>query len=215
MPMVTEKTMRAIAIVAIAFSIASLLYYVMGITAFFQRGIDVIETMFLFAVWAPLLIATIVAAIMLAKGYVTLSSHKGVSGVAVLCILASLSIFLIVITPRAGWITNAVRSSAEQITDDGRYIYRLDIVNLFQKNAESRIYVKDTVSGVESQILIDIRLEEIGGISLDRGEAWIEMGQTSEDGIYRTRILHDRLLKSSPSEFFIVDIGAGTALSIP
>jgi len=50
MSAITEKMIRVIAIIVIAFSIASLLYYVMGITAFFQRGIDVIETMFLFAV---------------------------------------------------------------------------------------------------------------------------------------------------------------------
>jgi hypothetical protein len=206
-----NRVIKVVMIVTIIFGTGALTYFVLGVTAVFQRGIDLAETAYLIAAGIPLVIATITIIMLLTKSEDISSVGKVALCVIAICVALWCASILIINTPMAGWITEKAYSSLEQITDDGKYEYQFDLINFGQRNVKTQIRLIDMITKEEKHIPIDVNAGQITFFSYNFDDAWIDLKPSGISGIYIMKVLQRQILKSSPSEFFEIDIEAGTA----
>ena len=89
MKMLVFAITKIIPIICIIFSIYSMAYFMIGITAGFNRGFDVIATTLIIVMWIPILIFTLIAAILLYKGWNAQSVHPAIYITVFYCIYFS------------------------------------------------------------------------------------------------------------------------------
>lgn len=90
-----------------------------------------------------------------------------------------------------------------QITTDGQYEYQLELVNLFQKNSNARLYIKRISDGEEMHIPLDMHLNKIKGLSEEKVNYWVMMDGTFEKDKY---IMHTTSKFPLPDKKYKVDL---------
>ncbi len=186
------KTTLIISILAVSFA---MIWFILGSTACFQRNMDVVENVTLISVWLPALALVVLAVFILKKGWLPITVTAK-TGLIIAITVASLffAITLIRTTTLHGWIKEKVDEDYIQITEDEKYEYRLELVNMFQRNSYARIYIKNIADGKEVKIPLDIPTKEkyvlSGGKDYmtnpdpDNLPVWTKMMPTDEDGVY-------------------------------
>lgn len=197
-----------------------MLYYLIGSTAFFQRNIDLIRTVVLFAVGGPVFVFIILSVLALKKDWFPTQFVGKISLLIIIIIFSLISITtLFRYTNPHGWIKENVLKDYTQTTIDNKYEYRLELVNLFQKNSFARIYIKDISNDYETKISLDIPVCEkeviIGGEGYTNSDlniygVWSELTPSDTKGIYvlTTTELFDR----ENSYCFQINIADKTAI---
>lgn len=171
-------------IVSSVINFISLIWFVLGTTSNFNRGIDLATTiLFFYPVLPsiPMLIASIYLIIIVKDESMT--TFKSYLSKMLPIGLLLISIPLILNVNTSGWLTKNIKQDLKQITIDGKYEYCMQLVNLFQKNSYARLYLKDTGSEKGIYILLDIPTREIGGLSLDKFFSRLE--PTPDSNIYK------------------------------
>lgn len=94
-----------------------------------------------------------------------------------------------------------------QVTSDGKYEYKLELVNLFQKNAYARLYIKNVDSRTERRIRVPMDISQIHGINISANSPnyWTIVELTAVPGIYSLQTTKDFPLKKE----FIIDMDNG------
>ena len=162
-----DTTAVTLWVVAIVIFFVSLLWFLFGTTAFFQRGIDLETTVWYGFFWVPVLIFTIaIILVLVLKQQWLLNIANTISAQRLLALMlipvALLSaVFSYHQTPTAGWLTERVKGDVIQLTADGKYEYRVEVVNQFQKNAYVRLYLKSMSTGNIAIIRLSAQMEEI------------------------------------------------------
>ncbi|WP_059172939.1 hypothetical protein [Bacillus sp. FJAT-27445] len=189
-------------------SVFSLLWFLLGTTANFQRYFDLVDTVFLIYFWFPNLVLTIALAFFLSKGWMP-ASWKGYLGIFSGLILALvLSLILIKNVNTHGWLTETIRSDTLKITVDKKYEYRLELINLFQRNSRAELYVKTINSSEVIKIPVDIDTKEISGIWTDNEVNWVLMEPKGNSDRY---ILTTTEELGIPEEKFEINIPKATS----
>ena len=185
---------KIIWIIAVIVVFVSLMWFLLGTTSFFRRGIDLPTTYLFITVWTPALLFTILSVILLTKGWIpaSLIARIGLLAAVILFSLAfSSTLFKNVNTQ--GWLSERVKIDYTQITDDEKYEYRIEIVNMFQRNSYVRLHVKNASSSEEFTIILDIPIREIGAVQGGEEsqypepvepDVWSELVQTASEDIY-------------------------------
>jgi hypothetical protein len=72
------------------------------------------------------------------------------------------------------------------MTSDGKYEYRIELINLFQKNSKERLYLRQISTGEESFIPLQLNSKEIHGIGIpsDNDWSWATLRPTENPSIY-------------------------------
>ncbi|MCL2717360.1 MAG: hypothetical protein FWE14_01060 [Lachnospiraceae bacterium] len=191
MPIIT----KLIWIFAIVITFISLLWFLVGTTAFFQRGID-LETSFLYIfLWLPALLFIAVSIFALKKGWMPNHIYAQINLILVILFLTIVfSINLIKGVNPKGWLEERIFSDYIQITFDDKYEYQLELINPFQKNSYTQLYIKNISSGEEIRIPIDIQTKDIREsfhLSSDPRKVpsvkewvWSEMENGNKENIY-------------------------------
>jgi len=153
---------RTVWIIATAVLSLAIIWFLLASTAFFNRGIDLVETFIFIFVWAPALVVTVLLWIWLRKGWMPKELN---SQIMLLAIIIALTIgFSTALFNRAtpyGWLIPVVRSDWTQTTSDGKFEYRLEVINLFQRNARAQLYVRSIYTGDEMIIPTGINAREL------------------------------------------------------
>lgn len=203
-------------IVAIAVVSLSLVWFLLGSTALFQRDIDLVTTFVFVQVWAPALILTGLSILLLKRGWMPSNIFMQIGlGLAIIILTSIFTGTLFLNVDTKGWLTEKVRSDDAQITSDGKYEYRLELINLFQRNSYARLCVKDMFTGSGMIIPIDIRIREMNAIIISPDEIthWIQMKPSDIVEIY-TLTTTEELGINRPVEKFEVDMKAKTSQRI-
>ena len=216
-----QIALKSIWITAIVVISLSLMWFLLGSTAFFQRNIDIVTTFIFTYVWVPALLLIGVSILCLKKGWVPSNIFIQIGlaiGIITLSVIFSSTLFRYVNT--SGWLKESVTADYTQTTPDGKYEYKLELINLFQKNSCSRLSVKDISTGNEMTIPVDIRAEEIRAIIAPDSTrtvphipswVWAEMTRSGAETVYiltTTEHLKDTIEK------FEIDMEAKTAKKI-
>ncbi|MFD3257498.1 hypothetical protein ACE3MQ_02675 [Paenibacillus lentus] len=134
-------------------------------------------------------------------------SYVGISVALTLSTL--LSAALIQSVSSNGWTKEKIYNDTLKMTEDGRYEYRIELVNLFQRNSHARLYVKDMSSKQESYIpIIGIQTNKIVVLRVSETNHWVKLETTDNSSHY---ILYTTNEFSLPEEKFEIDIRAGTS----
>lgn len=200
--------LRLLLIAAIIFSASSFVWFLLGSTAYFQRGMDIIGTTYLWGAGIPVLLFAILFTILLIKGW-TPTSGVDYFGICVLLLLATLiSGALIQSVNTHGWADEKIRSDTLKISADGKYEYRVDLINLFQRNSHARLYLKEVSTGKEIYIPTEIQTRKINTLAVGRVNHWIKLEPMDNPSHY---ILYTTEELRIPEEKFEIDIIAGTS----
>lgn len=125
-------------------------------------------------------------------------------------LILSLPLFIGVET--RGWLYDDISSDPIHTTLDGKYEYRLDLINMYQKNSREQLMVRDVITGAERFIPVELNTNDLDGIrGGGRDWSWAVMSPTEVLDQY---LLTTTETLSMPQKRFIVDIRAGTSQRI-
>ena len=119
-----------------------------------------------------------------------------------------------------GWPGEIVLRDYMQTTADGKYEYRVEIINPFQRNGYVRLYVKELTTAEETIILLDIPIKDkaviVGGEDYvtpgpNDLPVWSALEPTSSPSVYvlTTTGMFDREKVYS----FLIDMESKTSCS--
>ena len=176
-----------------------------------QRGIDLISTVVLVYLGIPSILLIVVSSFLLLKKW---SPSRWWEVIGVFMIM----IAMLVMTPHlyknvetSGWLTEKLETDSIQQTSDQRYMYCLELINLFQQNGSARLYLKNANTREELRIAVDLPLNKIQGISWGEVPRFIQLEPTNDANIY---ILHTTESFPIPNEKFEIHIQEKTSVKI-
>lgn len=200
--------LRLSVIAIIILSASSFLWFILGATANLQREMDIIGTTYLLMVGIPVLLFAIFFTRLLIKRWTPTSGVHYIGVYIGLVILALLSVVLIQSVSSHDWTKVKIKSDSLKITDDGNYEYRIDFINLFQRNSNARLYLREVGTGEEKYIPINIQTRKIEALRVSKVNHWIILEPTNEPSRYFLSTTKELRI---PEEKFEIDIRAGTS----
>ncbi len=104
--------LRILLILSIIFSASSFVWFLLGSTAYFQRGMDIIGTTYLWGGGIPVLLFAVLFIVILIKGWTPTSrvDYVGICLVVVLSTVLSVALFQSVSTH--GWANEKIKSDS-------------------------------------------------------------------------------------------------------
>ncbi|TGV29180.1 hypothetical protein EN829_041185 [Mesorhizobium sp. M00.F.Ca.ET.186.01.1.1] len=198
-------------VITILVNLSGVIWFVLGSTANFQRDIDLISTVVLVYLGIPSILLIVVSSFLLLKKW---SPSRWWEVIGVFMIM----IAMLVMTPHlyknvetSGWLTEKLETDSIQQTSDQRYMYCLELINLFQQNGSARLYLKNANTREELRIAVDLPLNKIQGISWGEVPRFIQLEPTNDANIY---ILHTTESFPIPNEKFEIHIQEKTSVKI-
>lgn len=175
---------RSLWFLAILINLSALIWFIVGTTANFNRGMDLISTVIFTYIGIPSILLIVTSVILLLKGWLP-SSVKGIFAFSliIICMLA-FSPTLFKNVDRSGWLEEEVTTDSLQVTADNLYEYQIELINLFQKDSSARLYLKHTSTDEEIRIPLDVNLKEFAVLFVEKTNYWIVLETTSEEGMY-------------------------------
>lgn len=204
-----QEWSRVLLIMVVAFSLFSFVLFLLGATAYFQRGMDIIGTIILIGVGIPTLAITTYFTTLLLKGWTPTDGGHYIAFFLGLGILILLSFSLLQNVSTYGLTLEKIESDTLKITEDEKYQYRIDLINVFQRNSRARLFLKDISSEEEMYIPVDIQTRKIVGLSVGRINHWVKLEPTDEPSRYILYTTEE--LGRITEEKFEIDIKARTS----
>jgi len=204
------KLIQIIMYVSLAISIPALIFWILGTTAGFQRmGLDLLSTVVLAIHWVPTLVLTVFTIVSLKNG---LRYKSGLYiATTIILIIISVQLFTSDTINTYGWLRERVTSGNLHSTQDGKFEYRLDLINLFQRNSSARLFVRNLETREEKIISLPMNTRRIGGVSHGSHVHWITMEPTNVNYLYIVRTVNG-IGWQLDYEAYKVDIEARTAI---
>ncbi|MED1782885.1 hypothetical protein P4V43_13770 [Brevibacillus fortis] len=206
-----QLLLRLMWVITVLVNLSGVIWFVLGSTANFQRGMDLISTVLLLYLGIPSIILVVVSSFLLLKKW---SPSRWWEFIGVLIIVIS----LLLLTPHlyknvetSGWLTEKIRTDSIQQTPDGRFEYCMELINLFQKNSSARLYLKNTETLEEIRIHLEFPTKEITGVSWGDVNYFVKLEPTTNSNIY---ILNTTEEFPFPNEKYEINILEKTAVKI-
>lgn len=203
--------LRLFLIVVITFSASSLVWFLLGATAYFQRGMDIIGTAYLVGPGILVLLLVFLFSMLLLKGWIPRSKGDYVGICIGLLFSILISVALIQSVSTNGWANEKIRSDTLKMTADQKYEYRVDLINLFQRNSNARLYLKDISSQEEMYIQTEIQSRKIVGLKVSKINHWVKLEPTDNSSLY---ILHTTAALGIPLEKYEINIETRTSIKL-
>ncbi|MFC5701464.1 hypothetical protein ACFPVX_09210 [Cohnella faecalis] len=200
--------LRLLLVAVIIFCASSFVWFLLGSTAYFQRSMDIIGTTAFWGAAVPVLLFVGLFIILLIKGWKPTSGGQYAAISIGLLVSILLSVVLIQSVSTNGWANEKIESDSVKVTADKKYEYRIELISLFQKNGHARLYLKDSGSGTETYIPVDIQTRKIVGLGVKKVNHWVMLEPTDTESEY---ILYTTKELGIPEEKFKIDIIAGTS----
>lgn len=196
--------LKRMLLIVVFFTIGAFVWFLLGSTAFFQRGMDIIGTGVFLGAALPAIVLAGVFTLMLIKGWApkSMAQHVVLSVGLLLCVL--LSVALIQSVSTYGWAKEKIESDSLKVTSDNKYEYRIDLINLFQRNSHARLYLKDLDTEIELYIPVDIQTGEIVSIGVSGVNHWVKLEPT--DNKFQYVLYTTKDLGRLPEEKFEIDV---------
>jgi len=214
--------LRTISVIVFMVCSLALLFWLLGITAGFQRSIlqiDIVTLVFFVFAWIPIFVWTIITFIFLRGGSNAAVPIVFLQCIFVLCLfIFHLRVIRDITSIEAdmlfyakGWIIENVTEGIVQISDDKKFEYRLDLINIFQRNSRARLFVRNLETKEEKNIRLPMDTRRIYGFTQSRYNPWIRMESTDIPYHYIVRTVggFDQQLNA---ETYKIDMRARTAI---
>ncbi len=200
--------------IAIALNFGSNLLVIVAATANFQRSMDLESRFMLVIIGIPSLILLIMSV----GGLLTQSSKDALLAKYIAATI--IIVFLVVLIPinvrlaqsqAEGWLYDYVSSDPLKLTADGKYEYRMDLLNNSQRNHKEVLYIKERAGTEEKHIRLPIHEDSSKSYSFGSGRGdwgWARMMATTEPDQYE---LTTTEYLDVPIQTFMINVREGTA----
>lgn len=140
---------------------ALVVWMLLGYTANFQRMPDLVATVTLFMIALPLFLLSLLCLLSVTgpKIRLRLPLHLVLLGATVLMGIVAWNDARTI--DRVGWLEPYVQSDRLKITEDGRYVYQVEVANLAQRNRSARLFVEKREGGWEQRIPLKLSAQEM------------------------------------------------------
>lgn len=175
---------RAIWTITLVVNSISMIWFVLGSTAYFQRPLYLESILMLPILFVPSLVSVLFSVWLMVKGWIPSNGAEklGVFLIIAFLVFASQGLYRNVDTK--GWLYDKIISDPTiQVTSDEKYEYRLEIINFRQKNIRVQIFAINLITGEELHIPINIDANQTSGIVYGGGP-WIVMEPTTVPNEY-------------------------------
>lgn len=203
--------LRFLIIGIIVLCASSFLWFVIGSTSYLQRGMDIIGTTYLMIAGIPILLLGVLAAALLIKGWAPISGIHYIGIFVGLVTSILLSIILLHSVNSQGWTKDDINKDTLKAMVNGNYEYRIELINLFRRNSNAKLYLRNVDSGEEKYIPVNIQTHKIVALGLKDVNHWIKLEPTVDPSRY---ILYTTKELGIPEEKFEIDIGAETSIRL-
>lgn len=203
--------LRILFVVMIISGVVSFTWFLLGSTAYFQRDMDIIGNLYFWGAGIPVLLFCLVFTIILIKGW---TPKDGIDyiGIGVGIVLTTLiSAALIQSVNTYDWAKEKIYSDTLKTSADGKYEYRIDLINLFQKNSYAQLYLKDISTGEEKYIPTEIQTGRIKTLAYGGINHWVKLEPTEKAFHY---ILYTTNELRIPEERFEIDLITKIAIKL-
>ncbi|MFC3800910.1 hypothetical protein [Cohnella sp. GCM10012308] len=190
------------------FGLFSFVWFLLGTTAGFQRSLDLVATVILVYSGIPCLVISVIFLFLLLKSWTPIGGIKQAGALMGMMLLLALSVLLLRNVHTEGWLSEKVTSDSMKFTTDGKYEYRLELINLFQRNSKARLYLKRVSDGKIKTIPVEIQTNRIVGLGVKRVNNWAVLEKTDTRDHYD--LVTTKELQRS-EEKFEIDMVAGTS----
>ena len=141
---------------------SSAIWFLLASTALFKKDIDLITTVIFVCIWIPALVFIGTLIMLFKKRWVPKSVFRQILLMIGQVALVSIFVFTFLkYSSTAGWLQETVTNDCLQTTDDEKYDYRIELVNIFQSDSYARLFVKNKSDGEEIRIPLNISTKEI------------------------------------------------------
>jgi hypothetical protein len=193
-------------ILAIIFNLVSMIWFLLGTTAKFQRSLDLVGTVTLIFCWIPSLLIVYLSINALIKE----SPPTNFRVLILVIVLLFLAVNLFKAVNTAGWLYDDITSDPIKTTTDGNFEYRTELVNLFQKNSRAQLFLRNVSNGQEVYIPLEVNTNEIHVIGISSTEDWM-WAVLSKSNIPDHYELTTTEKLPVPQKRFLINIKKGTA----
>ncbi|MFD1883909.1 hypothetical protein [Paenibacillus wenxiniae] len=202
--------LRTLTIFIMIEGLVSVLWFVLGVTAYFQRGMDLIATAYLGGLAVPMLLLSFLFAYLLSKKWTPRDKEQRMLLYTTCVINMLFSVVLVSSLYTNGWTNTHSERDTLKVTDDQKYEYQIELVNLFQRNSYARLHLRNVQSDARSSIRVDMHSNEIVALGVSNINNWVELKSTTSSEKYILRTTADLGI---PEESFIIDVLAENAQS--
>jgi len=162
---ISSKIAKVVLAITVIVNIIILLGFLLSITAGFNGlniGLENLQGVLTFLAILPI---TALSVVWLIKG-LKLSNfrHYIIYFLIIVVMLATAPRLISHFTPY-GWIREIVRSDTLRYAEDGEHMYRIELINMFQRNSSARIYIRHNEEEEGRNIPLDIPTREIQTLS--------------------------------------------------
>lgn len=175
---------RSVWALVILINLSAIIWFILGTTANFNRGIDLIPAVILGYIGGPSILLILLSLLFLLTGWLP-SSAKGIVSFAL--VIISLLVFSLILyknVDRSGWLEEHVRTDSLQVTSDHLYEYHIELINLSRRDSHARLYLKKTSTEEEIRIPLDMSLKDVAVLFIEETNYWIVLDPTSEEDTY-------------------------------
>lgn len=181
--------LKHILIGATFINLLAVIWFVVGSTANFKRGVDLESTViFLFFGFIAIILLCLSLYLLFSKKDQFVGWRVYWSVLLIVAMLTN-SIPLFSKVKVSGWLTEKVESDSIQTTSDNKFEYCLELVNMFQKNSSARLYVKNLSTQNELRIPLELPTNKVKAISWSKENHFVFLEPTGNQHIYKLLIL--------------------------
>jgi len=195
--------------IVIIFCLFALIWFMLGTTANFQRDIDLITTFLWVTVWTPTLLILVATLFILSKG----RNPIWIVHVLWMVLIIILSVVLFRNVNTSGWLTENISRDSLKVTEDMKYEYRIELINIFQKNSHTRLYVKEVETEEEKTIPIDFPTNQIHVLYFEQDKQinWVYLKPATAPDSYILRTTEELRI---PELKYEINIAEGSSKKI-
>ncbi|OWA37568.1 hypothetical protein B9G55_05820 [Saccharibacillus sp. O16] len=161
----------------------SAVWMILGLTANFQKPIDLVGTVSLILIGIPLIAASVICLYFCFSRRVSINLTVRMVVIVVSMVVLGVAWPTLNGIPKEGWLRESITTDVIKTTADQQYQYRIEFINLYQKNQHSRLFIKSLESAEETRIAIDLPMSEINGL-IESHADWVTLTPTDSTDIY-------------------------------
>ena len=189
----------------------SVLCFLLGTTIFFKPGIGLGMIIYYIFMWTPALIISAASWVLLKRGWEP-SGQMLVVGLVLLT--AFFSFFLFREARISGWMREDIKRDWVQITSDGKYEYRVEVVNLHRFYNRVKLHLVDLSTNEAVSIPLLKRKGEFARISGEGNrhpspQTSFELSEATSSELLHTEKSHIYILTTTVFEIPTVEIHQG------
>lgn len=198
---------------SVIYNSISLIWFYLGSTANFQRSFGLVNGIILRAVWAPSVLLVCLSIFLLLRGWIPSSLIGKITIWVLVALLLYNATGLFSAVDIRGWLHDRIDSEPLKVTEDGKYQYRIEFVNLGQKNRRAQLYGRELSTNKEMYISVEIDKELLKSLPRGPGNdwSWTVLTPTSKVGQYE--LVTTRTL-SIPQHKFLIEMQEGVSVKV-